>query len=106
MRRRAQLDTTTKALRDGSSSERGVYAASSQMKPVAMGFAYADRIPTVKRRERRAPIVVVVPSCARVDLGCSPRLAHWRATGIIPPFICDWQLTYAHLRIPVRKMRP
>jgi len=35
------------------------------MKPVAMGFAYADRIPTVKRRERRAPIVLVVPSCAR-----------------------------------------
>jgi len=31
---------------------------------MAMGFAYADRIPTVKRRERRAPIVVVVPSCA------------------------------------------
>src|SRR6266496_3043029 len=62
----AQLDTTTKALRDGSSSERGVYAASSQMKPVAMGFAYVDRIPTVKRRERRAPIVVVVPSCARL----------------------------------------
>jgi len=39
------------------------------MKPVAMGFAYVDRIPTVKRRERRAPIVVVVPSCARGDLG-------------------------------------
>src|SRR6266496_5710943 len=60
----AQLGTTTQALRVGSSSERGVYAASSQMKPAAMGFDNAGRITMVNQRGRRAPIVVVVPSCA------------------------------------------
>ena len=57
------LDTPTVVR--GSSSERGVYAASSPESLMAQVFLNAHRLRTVKRRKRRAPISVVVPGCAR-----------------------------------------
>jgi len=59
-----QVDTATKALPVGTSSELGVYAASSRTTSATNGFSDPCPIRTSKRREHRAPVVTAVSSRA------------------------------------------
>src|SRR5438105_1852276 len=52
------------SLRPDDVGERGVYAASSPISLTATVFQSLHRNRTAKRRERRAPVVVVVSGCA------------------------------------------
>ena len=60
-----QLDTTTKLRVAGDSSARGVHAASIPKSPGAKAFSNVYRNRSVKRRERRAPFMVVVSRCTQ-----------------------------------------